>query len=56
MKQWLHRRQPQGPCHRVGVDPMLAPQIDNQYQRGDMPRSVVRLWNSDGFDMHHERR
>ena len=52
----LHRRQAQDPGHQVGVDPMPPPRLDDQYQRGGMPRSVVRLRNSDGFDVHHQRR
>ena len=35
---------------KPGSDPTPAPRLDNQGQRGDMPRSVVRLVNPDGFD------
>ena len=35
---------------------MMAPRLDNQHQRGNMPRAIVQFWNRDGFDVHHERR
>ena len=45
-------RQPQGRGHQVGID-AIPPRLDNQYQRGDVPRSVVRLRDTHGFDVHH---
>ena len=35
---------------------MLAPRLDNQHQRGNVPRSVVRLRDAHRLDVHHERR
>ena len=33
---------------------MLAPRLDNQHQHGGVPRSVVRLSDAHGLDVHHE--
>ena len=35
---------------------MLASRLDDQQQRGDVPRAVVGLRSAHGLDMHHERR
>ena len=35
---------------------MLAPRLDNQHQRGNVPRSVLRLGDGHQLDVHHERR
>ena len=45
-----------GPGHQVGIDTMLAPRLDNQHQRGDVARAVVRLRDAHGLDVHHEGR
>ena len=34
---------------------MLAPRLDNQHQRGDVPRAIVRLRDAHGLDVHRER-
>ena len=39
---------------KIGIDPMLAPRLDNQHQRGNVPRSVVRL--GDAYRTTDERR
>ena len=52
----LRRRQFQGRGHQVGIDAMRAPRLDNQHQRGHVPRSVVRLRAAHRLDVHHERR
>ena len=48
--------EPKGRGHQAGIDTMMALRLDNQHQRGNMPRAIVRFWNRDGFDVHHERR
>ena len=52
----LRWRQFQGRGHQVGIDAMRAPRLDNQHQRGHVPRSVVRLRAAHRLDVHHERR
>ena len=51
----LRPRQLQGPGHQVGVDTTLAPRLDDQHQRRNVPRAVVRLRNAHWLDVHHER-
>ena len=46
------RRQSQGRGHHGRIDTTLAPRLDNQNQRGDVPGSVVRLRDTHGFDVH----
>ena len=48
----LRRRQFLGRGHQFGIDAMPAPRLDNQHQHGNVPRSVVRLRDTDGFDVH----
>ena len=51
----LGRRQPQGRGDHVGIETRMAPRLDKQDQRRDVPRAVVRLRDPHGFDVHHER-
>ena len=52
----LGRRQFQGRGHQGGIDARVAPRLDNQYQRGHVPRAVVRVREAHRLDVHHERR
>ena len=37
------------------IETRMAPRLDHQDQRRDVPRAVVRLRDPHGFDVHHER-
>ena len=53
----LGRRQFQGRGHQGGIDARVAPRLDNQHQRGHVPRAVVRVRDAaHRLDVHHERR